>query len=89
MNARHSADEVAAALGTSNAKFLGRGTFGDTWRVGNTAVKVICEDGYPPERVRREVSGLLRVLVQRGFGERGAAGGIRNSTTVGSWAPNP
>ncbi|MFI9740531.1 serine/threonine-protein kinase [Nocardia sp. NPDC052278] len=61
MNARHSADEVAAALGASDAKFLGRGTFGDTWRVGDTAVKVICEDGYPPERVRREVSGLLRV----------------------------
>ncbi|MEU2089754.1 serine/threonine-protein kinase [Nocardia beijingensis] len=62
MDPRHEADEVAAALGaSSNPQFLGRGTFGDTWRVGETAVKVICADGYPAERVRREVSGLLRV----------------------------
>lgn len=41
--------------------FLGAGSFGDTWRSGDTAVKIICEDGYPPERVAREVSGLHRV----------------------------
>ncbi|WP_297614493.1 serine/threonine-protein kinase [Nocardia sp.] len=52
---------MAAALGTSTAEFLGRGTFGDTWRVGDSAVKVICSNDYPPERVQREVAGLMRV----------------------------
>lgn len=62
MNApRFPADEVASALGLSSVTFLGSGAFGDTWRAGDTAVKIICEDGYPPERVAREVSGLQRV----------------------------
>lgn len=58
---RYPGSEVAAALGTAQVTFLGGGAFGDTWRVDETAVKIICEDGYPPERVAREVSGLLRV----------------------------
>ncbi|WP_279234769.1 serine/threonine-protein kinase [Microbacterium sp. SS28] len=58
---RYPAAEVSAALGAARVSFLGRGAFGDTWRVDDTAVKIICEDGYPPERVAREVSGLLRV----------------------------
>lgn len=58
---RYTPTEVAAALGASSVKFLGAGAFGDTWRAGDTAVKIICEDGYPPERVVREVSGLQRV----------------------------
>lgn len=52
---------VAAALGVSSVTFLGSGTFGDTWRTGDFAVKIICVDGYPPERVAREISGLSRV----------------------------
>jgi serine/threonine protein kinase len=40
---------------------LGCGAFGDTWRHGDTAVKIICLDGYPSARVAREVEGLLRV----------------------------
>lgn len=58
---RFPAGEVASALGASSATFLGSGAFGDTWRVADTAVKIICEDGYPPERVAREVRGLQRV----------------------------
>lgn len=52
---------MAKALGADSVTFLGAGAFGDTWRVGNTAVKIICEDGYPRERVSREVRGLQRV----------------------------
>lgn len=52
---------VAAALGTDKVAFLGAGTYGDTWRVGNQAVKIICVDGYPPDRVAREINGLTRV----------------------------
>lgn len=58
---RYISTEVAAALEASSVEFLGAGAFGDTWRAGDTAVKIICEDGYPAERVAREVSGLQRV----------------------------
>lgn len=57
---RFAAQEVSAALG-GEVEFLGRGTFGDTWRHGNTAVKIICLDDYPVERLEREVAGLNRV----------------------------
>lgn len=52
---------VSAALGATDLEFLGSGSFGDTWRVGDHAVKIICVDGYPQERVAREVGGLSRV----------------------------
>lgn len=52
---------IAAALGTDAVTFLGAGTFGDTWRVDGQAVKIICVDGYPPDRVAREINGLTRV----------------------------
>ena len=52
--------EVADALGGPVSR-LGSGTFGDTWRYGDTAIKIICDGSYPPERLRREVDGLLRV----------------------------
>jgi serine/threonine protein kinase len=58
---RYPADVVAAALGVPAVDFLGGGAFGDTWRAGDTAIKIICADGYPPERVRREIDGLSRV----------------------------
>ena len=57
---RFSEEEVANALG-EEVKFLGRGAFGDTWRAGDSAVKIICVDGYPEARLRREVEGLRRV----------------------------
>jgi eukaryotic-like serine/threonine-protein kinase len=57
---RFSPDEVAAALG-GPVSLLGAGSFGQTWRSGDTAVKIICVDGYPPERVKREIGGLTRV----------------------------
>ena len=52
--------EVAAALGGPVSR-LGSGSFGDTWRHGDTAVKIICDVSYPPERLKREVDGLSRV----------------------------
>lgn len=51
--------EVAAALG-GPVTLLGSGSFGDTWRHGNTAVKIIWDAAYPPERLQREVDGLSR-----------------------------
>jgi serine/threonine-protein kinase len=57
---RFSASEVAAELGGPVA-LLGAGAYGDTWRRGGTAVKIICVDGYPTQRVNREVAGLRRV----------------------------
>lgn len=58
---RYDAATVAGALGVPDVQFLGGGAFGDTWRVDERAVKIICVDGYPPERVAREVAGLARV----------------------------
>lgn len=57
---RFPAAEVAASLG-GPVTLLGAGAVGDTWRFGETAVKIICADGYPPERIAREVNGLTRV----------------------------
>ncbi|RZL75092.1 MAG: serine/threonine protein kinase [Rhodococcus sp. (in: high G+C Gram-positive bacteria)] len=58
---RFTETEVASALGVPTVEFLGAGSFGDTWKVANHAVKIICDDTYPPARVAREVSGLMRV----------------------------
>lgn len=58
---RYDAATFAAALGVASVDFLGAGAFGDTWRVGDTAVKILCVDGYPQDRVDREVAGLRRV----------------------------
>ncbi|MFF4210697.1 serine/threonine-protein kinase [Streptomyces sp. NPDC001796] len=41
--------------------FLGSGAFGDTWKAGSEAVKIICTDDYPRARLEREVEGLSRV----------------------------
>lgn len=58
---RFDASTVAAALGLDTIEFLGAGAFGDTWHVVDTAVKILCVDGYPQDRVDREVAGLGRV----------------------------
>jgi eukaryotic-like serine/threonine-protein kinase len=52
--------EVAVALGGPVSR-LGSGAFGDTWRFGDAAIKIICDGSYPPERLKREVDGLSRV----------------------------
>jgi serine/threonine protein kinase len=52
------ADDVSAALGGA-VTYLGTGSFGETWRVGDQAVKIIHRDSS--ERVAREVEGLGRV----------------------------
>ncbi|MGW4594882.1 serine/threonine-protein kinase [Streptomyces sp. NPDC004457] len=57
---RFSAAEVAERLGAP-VVFLGSGAFGDTWKVGDEAVKIICTDDYPRTRLEREVEGLSRV----------------------------
>ncbi|WP_404851055.1 serine/threonine-protein kinase [Dietzia kunjamensis] len=61
MTPRYPAAQVSSALGVSDVAFLGAGAFGDTWRVADHAVKIICDGTYPPERVAREISGLSRV----------------------------
>ncbi len=58
---RFGESEVARALGVQTVSLLGVGTFGDTWKADNKAIKIICIDGYPPDRVAREVGGLTRV----------------------------
>src|SRR5438067_1867302 len=48
--------EIRAAFpGESPIRFLGAGAFGDTWRVGSSAVKVIVADTFDSDRVAREV----------------------------------
>lgn len=61
MTPKYDDDAVLAAVGGSTASFLGKGSFGETWRVDDTAVKVITSDGYPTDRLAREVDGLNRV----------------------------
>ena len=57
---RFTETEVAAAL-DGPVSLLGSGSFGDTWHHGKTAIKIICDGSYLPERLRREVDGLSRV----------------------------
>ena len=61
-----SAGEVAAAFDVPAAKPLGRGSFGETWRLDRpdgtfAAAKVILSPTYSPARLAREVEGLSRV----------------------------
>ena len=57
---RFDSTEVAAALG-GPVSHLGSGTFGDTWHRGRAAVKIMCGEPLPPERLQREVAGLSRI----------------------------
>lgn len=49
---------VSAVFGQADAWFLGRGGFGETWKVGPNAVKFL-KPTYSIERVQREIDGLL------------------------------
>ncbi|MGC5225315.1 serine/threonine protein kinase [Micromonospora sp. DT81.3] len=58
-------DELAVALGASSVSFLGRGTFGDTWRALDLdgipeplAVKVLRAEFFNPRLLARETSNL-------------------------------
>lgn len=53
-----SAPEVAVAFGQADATFLGRGGFGETWKVGPNAAKLL-KPTYPVARVQREIDGLV------------------------------
>lgn len=44
-----------------DAELLGVGTYGDTWRSGDRAVKILCGAPTDPRRVAREVEALQRV----------------------------
>lgn len=57
---RFHSDEVAGALG-GPVCHLGSGTFGDTWRRGDAAVKILCGQPVEDARLQREVDGLSRV----------------------------
>jgi hypothetical protein len=59
-NPHYTEAEVAAALGGPVTR-LGSGAFGETWRRDDTAVKIIFDGSYPPDRLQREVDGLGRV----------------------------
>lgn len=52
---RASEDDIKRAFPTENVHFLGSGTFGDTWRVGDRVVKLIMNEDFPPERIEREI----------------------------------
>lgn len=59
------AGEVARAFGVASATPLGVGSFGETWRLTtpgkpDVAAKVIKDDSYPMDRLRREVESLTR-----------------------------
>ena len=60
--------EIGRLFGTSAARFLGAGSFGETWYLpadaaGNSerAVKIIMNPLYPAKRIEAEISGLQRV----------------------------
>jgi serine/threonine-protein kinase len=59
-NPQYTEAEIASALGGPVTR-LGCGAFGETWRREDTAVKIIWDGSYPPDRLRREVDGLRRV----------------------------
>src|SRR4051812_11649715 len=63
-------EDVQAAFGAASASFLGRGAFGETWRINDhtdraLAVKVVLNEKYPQALLEREVGGLLRVTDPR------------------------
>jgi len=56
---RFSESDVSAALG-GQVNLLGVGATADTWKLNDSAVKIICDASYPAERLEREVTGLGR-----------------------------
>jgi serine/threonine protein kinase len=54
---RSTEEELRAAFPEEpRIRFLGAGAFGETWRVGETAVKVIVADAFDETRVAREIA---------------------------------
>lgn len=50
------AELQAAFPGETRVRFLGAGAFGETWRVGDMAVKVIVADTFDEARIAREIA---------------------------------
>ncbi|GAB2999466.1 serine/threonine-protein kinase [Saccharothrix stipae] len=68
MGRQYDDNTIAEAFGVDrqNIEYLGTGAFGETWRIRqpdgtDTACKIIYSDGFPAERVDREVDGLRRI----------------------------
>ena len=66
--AQGSGAEVGGLFGASTARFLGAGSFGETWYLpadsncnSERAVKIIMNPLYPAKRIQAEISGLQRV----------------------------
>jgi len=66
------ADAVRTAFSATEARFLGKGTFGETWRVDSIdgrdavcAVKLLDPKNFHPGLVQREVDGLSGVRSKR------------------------
>lgn len=64
------AEDVQAGFDAMSVTFLGRGSFGETWRVTDhagvvLAVKVVLNEQYPQVLLEREVRGLQRVTDAR------------------------
>lgn len=62
--------DVSGVCGASAAQFLGRGSFGETWKVTDhagdiQAIKIVLDPNYPQELLQREVAGLRRVSSPR------------------------
>ncbi len=58
--------DICRAFGVTSATVLGKGSFGETWRLngdggGDIAAKIILQDDYDPDRLAREVDGLDRI----------------------------
>jgi serine/threonine protein kinase len=62
-------DVVREVFGADEVHPLGRGSFGETWKVQNgdssEAVKIIFRENYPAAYLQREVRGLQRVSHER------------------------
>lgn len=65
-----SAEDVQVATHSTSVSFLGRGSFGETWRTTDRAghvraVKIVLNEQYPQALLQREVRGLQRVTDPR------------------------
>jgi eukaryotic-like serine/threonine-protein kinase len=53
---RFAQHDIERAFAGERCRFLGSGSFGETWRIGDRyAAKVIANDSFPPERIEREI----------------------------------
>ena len=85
---RSTEEEIREAFpDATKVRFLGAGAFGETWRVDDTAVKVIVADTFEEARVAREIAAASvnspNVVSLRGTTELFAAGEDRVALIFG------